>query len=110
LQQQKEAFYTHHFDILSQKELEQFVARFKPKKTSQFPPPEYIYTKQFAFLSVPLSILQQKLEVSSKRIAQEDNTKKLKPKEEVTSNTSNSGEKTEPKQRAKSNKKVHSQL
>ena len=94
---------------MPQKELEQYVAQLKPKKPPQFPPPEYIYTKQFVFLSASLSVLHQRHGANIKCTAQEDNEKKIKAIEEVSSNaTNNSGEKTEGKPHTKSFKKVSS--
>ncbi len=85
MQQQRDAFYAHHFDTLPQKELEQFVARFRPKKPAQFPPPEYIYTKQFAFLSAPMAVIHSKQGIGTKRTAA-DPSHKDKP----TTSTKNS--------------------
>ena len=83
MQQQRDAFYAHHFDALSQKELEQLVIRFKPKKEAQFPPPEYIYTKQFAFLTAPLSVVHTKVVLNNgKRNGEGGCNEKMTDKEE----------------------------
>jgi hypothetical protein len=59
LEQQKEAFYEHHFDKLLLSELEQTLAPFKGNKPPEFPHPKHIYEKKFSFLPVPLGISQQ---------------------------------------------------
>ncbi len=57
-EQQKSAFYSQHIDSLFPQDLEDLVAKLKPKKSAQFPPPEHIYKKRFAFLPTTLAVLQ----------------------------------------------------
>jgi len=57
LEQQKGAFYRHHFDCLTPDELESTVFPFKPKGKSEFPPPASIFEKKFPFLPKPLKFL-----------------------------------------------------
>jgi len=59
LEQQEEAFYAHNFYTFQLSELETYLDKYKSKKETQFPPPRYIYEKDFAFLQAPLRILQK---------------------------------------------------
>ena len=59
-EQQRSAFYSQHFDVLTLQELEEYVARFRPKKEGQFPQAEYIFKKKFAFLPATLTVLQSR--------------------------------------------------
>ena len=80
LQQQREAFYFHHIDQMTPKDLEQLIGKLKSKKPSQFPPPEYIFSKPFAFLNGALAEIQKKQ--IPKRILATDSSTKDKAKEE----------------------------
>jgi len=55
-EQQKNAFYDQHFDNFSPQDLENLVGKYRVKKgKSQFPSPDHIFTKKFAFLDKTLS-------------------------------------------------------
>lgn len=59
MEQQRNAF--HELGIETQL-LEDFLASlapYKPKSLPQFPPPESLYKKKFAFLPAPLVVLQK---------------------------------------------------
>lgn len=60
LQQQREAFYAHNIEDMTPKDLEALVGKYKSKKTPEFPAPELIFEKTFAFLGCTLAEFQKK--------------------------------------------------
>jgi hypothetical protein len=60
-EQQRDAFYAHHFDTMPLKEFEAYMDKYRPTVPAIFPTPECIYRKKLSFLPEPLIIMQQRL-------------------------------------------------
>jgi len=88
MDQQREAFFEHNINNLPLKDMEQLLSKYKGNTQAQFPAIKYIYEKKFAFLSMPLTLMQQK-EVFRKKPAPtslpttiKGKIEPIKPKEE----------------------------
>jgi len=59
LEQQKKAFYDLNIESTLLQDFLEEMGPYKSKGQPEFPPPETIFRKKFAFLSAPLIVLQK---------------------------------------------------
>jgi len=98
-EQQKKAFYEHHFEDLTTEELEYMIGKLRPKD-NEFPVPECIFTKKFRFLPCTIEIMQERNK-ATKKLPIEKKAKKILENNVKAKEISSLTPKIEPKKRTK---------